>query len=306
MKRVVITGATSMIGLAILDICIKNKINATCILRENSLKKHIIPSSPYVSSIICNINNYSQLAEKIEKPQDIFFHFAWTHTDNASRNLVDMQHENVHYSLEALHAAVKMNCSRFIGAGSQAEYGRVEGKISPTMKVSPESAYGVAKYAAGKLGAILAEQLGIDFFWPRIFSTYGINDMPSTMIMYCLKELMENRSPELTGCEQQWDYLNCKDAARAFFLIAKKGNPGNIYNIGGGKTHTLKYYVEILRDQINPHLSLGIGKRPYADKQVMHLCADISNLQQDTGFLPQIEFIDGIKEIINWYRGNKK
>ena len=47
---------------------------------------------------------------------------------------------------------------------------------------------------------------------------------------------------------------------------------------------------------------LGIGQKEYAEKQVMYLCADISDLKRDTGFEPVYSFEQGIKETINWYK----
>ena len=53
-----------------------------------------------------------------------------------------------------------------------------------------------------------------------------------------------------------------------------------------------------------PNAELGIGEVPYADKQVMYLCADIGALTADTGFVPQTSFEDGIKETLAWYDQN--
>lgn len=62
-------------------------------------------------------------------------------------------------------------------------------------------------------------------------------------------------------------------------------------------------YVKVLRDSISTELPLGFGEIAYAPKQVMHLCADISDLTNDTGFIPQYSFEEGIKETIEWYKG---
>jgi nucleoside-diphosphate-sugar epimerase len=98
--------------------------------------------------------------------------------------------------------------------------------------------------------------------------------------------------------------LNCRDAAKAFYLIGNKGRSGTIYNIGSGKTRQLSEYVLAIRDLIDPSLPLGIGERMYASMQVMHLCPDISNLQVDTNFVPSVSFEEGIRETIGWYRKN--
>ena len=55
-----------------------------------------------------------------------------------------------------------------------------------------------------------------------------------------------------------------------------------------------------MRDEIQPGLLLKLGAKPYAPKQVMYLCADISELRKDTGFEPQYSFEEGIRRTIEW------
>ena len=306
MNSVIIIGATSMLGLALLDECIKNKTHVTAVVRENSKKRETLPKSKLITTVECDISRLSELHSQKNKGFDALYHFAWESTNKTERDDIDAQNRNIGYTLDAVRFAHRVGCKRFIGAGSQAEYGRVEGIINPEMKVSPDSAYGVAKYTAGKLSSILSEQMGIDFIWTRIFSTYGVNDMPSTMIMYCIGCLLRGEKPILTKCEQRWDYLNCRDAARAFYLLGKEGKTQNIYHIGNGIARPLSEYVYAIRDAIDPLLPLGIGECDYAPKQVMCLCPDISNLQRDTGFKPLISFSDGINETIEWVRGVNK
>ena len=98
------------------------------------------------------------------------------------------------------------------------------------------------------------------------------------MIMSVIAKLMNNEKPSLTKGEQLWDYLYAKDAGYAMYLLGKKGISGKTYCIGSGKVMPLAQYVEVLRNCISPELPLGFGEIPYAPKQVMNLCADISDL----------------------------
>lgn len=101
-----------------------------------------------------------------------------------------------------------------------------------------------------------------------------------------------------------WDYLYSDDAANAFFLTALYGRNEMIYPLGRGVVQPLRVYAEILRNAIDPSLPLGIGNIPYGPLQVMHLQADISALHADTGFVPHIEFAQGIEQTIRWVKGN--
>ena len=164
---------------------------------------------------------------------------------------------NVDFTLAAVKAASEIGCRVFIGAGSQAEYGRVNGPIMPDMRVSPESAYGIAKYAAGRLSAIYARERVIDHIWVRVFSAYGPNDLPSTMIMYCIAKLLGKGRPVLTRCEQMWDYIYCDDAARALYLLGDREDQA-VYNLGSGRARPLSEYIYTLRDAVDPGLELTL------------------------------------------------
>ena len=99
-----------------------------------------------------------------------------------------------------------------------------------------------------------------------------------------------------------WDYLYADDVAEAFMLLADKGRDGCVYPIGSGVARPLREYIEIIRDEIDPSLPLGFGEVPYSDKQVMHLCADISKLREDTGFAPKVSFEEGARRTIEFVK----
>ena len=82
----------------------------------------------------------------------------------------------------------------------------------------------------------------------------------------------------------------------------KRAKDGSVYRLGSGERRKLSYYIETIRDIINPAAELGIGKLSYSDNQVMMLAADISDLKNDVGFEPEYSFQDGIWETIDWWR----
>ena len=234
-------------------------------------------------------------------PYDIFFHMAWNGTTGESRNDEALQQQNAACSLDAVRLAKKMGCHTFVFAGSQAEYGRVEGKLTADTVTCPENEYGKYKLQAGKTTRALCENLSIKHIWTRILSVYGPYDSKTSMIMSAISKLCNGESAKFTKGEQQWDYLYSADAANALLLAAMKGKHGSIYPIGSGRVRALSEYIQILKNQIDPHANIELGAVPYAPKQVMYLCADISQLKEDTGFEPKTEFEDGIREILKLY-----
>lgn len=302
MKRAIITGATGSVGTALIKELVSNDVEVLVLCREGSKRNDNILKHPLVEKICCSLDELEHLENDTGKVYDVFYHFAWQGTTGKSRNDMYLQNKNVKYTLDAVGAAHRFGCHTFIGAGSQAEYGRVEGVLTPSTPVFPENGYGMAKLCAGHMSRVLCEQNGMKHIWTRILSIYGPFDGEQSMIMSTIRSLLTNQRPSLTKGEQQWDYLYSLDAGRAMYAIGKSGKHGKTYCIGSGKARALLEYVEMMRDYINPNAELGVGEMSYAPKQVMYLCADISELTKDTGFFPKYTFEEGIRETVDWYK----
>lgn len=296
MKKLLITGATGMIGSAIVNEAVAQNYEITCIVRKGSNRVNNIPVCKNIKIVECNINEYADL--DIKDKYDVFIHLAWEKPFGADRDNVDLQLKNIQYTLDAIRLANRCGCHVFIGAGSQAEYGVQSVDLTPDLPVNPESGYGIAKYTAGKLGNMLCKQLGMCFNWIRILSVYGKNDNSYTLISYVINELKEGRSPELTKCEQLWDYINCDDVARAFLAVAENGKDGKYYPLGSGQGRKLSEYIKDIQQIINPNIELGFGKKDYYPHQPMHLVSNIFELKMDTGWEPIVSFKEGIKSIV--------
>lgn len=297
-KRIAITGATGMIGVALTRCAIKEGIEVLCIVRKDSNRLDNIPQSDLVNVEYCKVNEYNDL--DLSNNYDAFYHLAWEKTSVVSRDEVDFQVNNIRYTLDAVRLAKRLGCKKFIGAGSQAEYGAVTEPLKPDTPVNPLSGYGIAKYTAGKLSRLLCYQLDMQFNWVRILSIFGPLDGEHTLIMYAINELLAGRSPEFTKCEQIWDYLYCDDAAKALIAIVENGVNGKTYPLGSGANRKLSEYIEAIRDIINPNAVLQFGKKEYYPHQPMYLCADITELTNDTGWQPKVFFEDGIRRILDW------
>lgn len=334
MKRILIDGPTGVIGMSLIQNCIEKGVQVTALCHKNSRRMGLLPKHPLVSVVEADLSDYREMTqllkrrktekmsasgggeaseaggypdhalwEKMEPGYDAFYHFAWNGTFGDTRNDMALQTQNIQYSLDAVELAQALECKAFIGAGSQAEYGRVEGGLTPDTPPFPENGYGMAKLCAGQMTRQMCESRGIRHVWVRILSVYGCYDGAYTMIMSALDKMMAGEETAFTPGEQCWDYLNGKDAARAMYLIGERGVSGKTYVLGSGRVRPLREYLEILAKETRYERPLGLGKLPYAPKQVMHLCADITELTKDTGFTPEITFEEGIRELAAWRNG---
>lgn len=302
MKRAVITGPTGAIGMALIEQLCREKTEVIAVVRPDSGRAAQIEENSLVHKVECDLKELSKLPfllqERSLASADVFYHLAWEGTFGESRNDMRLQNANVRYALDAVAAAAQIGCSRFIGAGSQAEYGRREGKLDAQTPIFPENGYGIAKLCAGQMTRILCRQKGMEHIWTRILSIYGPYDGEHTMVTSVIDKLLSNEPAQCTKGEQQWDYLYSKDAAKAMYLLGEKGIDGKVYCIGSGMTAALRDYIDIIRQAVNPQADVLYGALPYQEGQVMYLCADIGELQKDTGFTPGYTFAEGIAETV--------
>lgn len=297
-QRAIISGATGTIGTALTELLVKNGIEVLVLTRPDSERNHRIIQSPLVHVLCCDYAKLDEIGNETEKTWDCFFHFAWAGAAGPGRNDMYLQNHNVKVSLDAVKMAWRFGCRKFMGAGSQAEYGRSNTRLTPKTPTFPENGYGYAKLCAGYMTRELAHQLGMEHDWLRVLSTYGLNDGVNSMIAQTIRSLGRGESLEYTGGEQIWDFIYNKDAAQAFFRVAEKGHDGKVYILGSGHERPLREYLEITRDIVAPNVELKLGVRPYSENQIMYLAADNTELIKDTGYEPRFSFEEGIRDMM--------
>lgn len=165
MNKVIVTGATSMIGAELLDFLVKDdnieKIYA--VIRPGTTKTDRISASHKIKLIDCDIQDYRHLVSLIQDSCAVFYHLAWSRTDTYNESMEDILIKtlNLQATVYAAKAAAMLGCRSFIGAGGQSEYGiKNTDKISPEDVCDPIRADGILKYAAYKLSQILCDMGG--------------------------------------------------------------------------------------------------------------------------------------------------
>ena len=206
LKKIILTGATSMLGVATIQECLYHDIEVVAVAHRNSKNLNRLPKSENLTLIERNLDEFVDYTPEINDAE-VFYHFGWAATSHEGRTNVDIQESNIRYTLDAVRLANKFGCKKFIFAGSQAEYGLSNKPLNRNTAIQPFTAYGVSKFAAGKLSEMLCNSLGITFVWSRILSVYGINDGANTLISYIIDCYRKNIQPVLTPCEQIYDLM---------------------------------------------------------------------------------------------------
>ncbi len=301
-RSAIVNGSLGTVGMALVKCLLEKGIETYAVCYPGDKRIKNLPTETHI--IECDMRQIEKLKELIPGTVDAFFHLAWMGTIGPGRNDADIQTQNIQCAIDAVNSAKNLECQVFIGVGSQAEYGRIEGKVVPEAPCFPTTGYGIAKLCAGQMTRMACQQLGIRHVWARILSAYGPGDGPLSVIPTILGKLLKGEKPALTAGEQLWDFCYSGDAAEALYCMAISGLDGHIYPIGSGKVRPLREYFEIARDAVNPSLPLGIGELPYHPGQVMYLQADLTALRNETGFEPRTEFEEGIRITLEEYKRN--
>lgn len=298
--RFVITGATSFVGVELTryTLSLGNEVIAVC--RKESAGIPRLGNHPNLRIVLLEFSEYTQMTGLIDKA-DVFVNLAWAGTGHSGRNVSDIQQDNILYSLEAIKVSADIGCKLFVEAGSQAEYGTVLEKISETTPCNPFSEYGKAKLTVKEQGSKIANALGMKYLHLRIFSLYGEDDHPWTLIMSSINKMVNNEAVELSPCTQKWNFLYVKDAVKQIYLLCQYAlrNPdfnAEVFNIASKDTRVLKDFVKEMYSSSQSKSKLKFGA--IIPTNAVSLDPDTSKTETAIGYISNYVFKDVINNII--------
>lgn len=296
MSRIVVTGATSFIGINLIN-RLKKDHQIIAVVRRDSSKISLLPKQ--IEVIYSDMAEYGCLAEKIQGNVDIFVHLAWEGTRGESRNDEGLQRKNYICSLEALKSAFCMHVSLFLSAGSQAEYGPwlSAEKLDESCSTLPNTEYGKYKLLFCNEASRLCNGNFVRFIEPRFFSLYGPKDSDSTMIISILRKMLNNEDCELTECIQTWNFLYIDDAIDGLILLMQDAEAKGIYNFGNEESYPLRKYIEDMYIISKSKSKLKFGVVPYPQTGMVNINPDVERLK-NLGWQTKTSFSDGIVKVI--------
>ena len=301
--RCLVTGGTGLVGSNLVRLLLQHGWQVAALMRPTSNPwriQDVINSMEVIPGDLSSINSAGSAIREFDP--DIVFHMGWHGVGNRCHNSPEQITQNLVGSMALLQLVSGTCCKRWIGLGSQAEYGPRNGVLRERLVPRPETSYGLAKLCSGLLSMNLCEAYGIGFTWLRLLAVYGPADDPEHLIPYVILSLIRGQKPSLTDGEQQWDYLYVEDAAAAIYQAALAAQGQGIFNLGSGESHSVRDVAQHIRDLFDPSLPLGFGEVPYKSGQVMHLQASITRLRKATGWTPQVPLAEGLARTVTWYR----
>lgn len=300
-RRILITGPTGFIGARIAERLHEHGHRLALLVRDPKPTDRAAALYEQCEMIVGDLGSPALYADALRafRP-DTLVHAAWTGVAGADRN-DPRQIANIAATADLLEAAIVAGIDSFIGLGSQAEYGPQNRKLDEYAPIEPTTLYGHSKRAACRVTESICRLRQLRHAWLRVFSVYGPRDNPAWLIPSLIVKLNSGAVPELTKCEQIWDFLYIDDAADAAVAVLETPSAAGIFNLGSGQGRPLRETITLLRDIVRPGAELGIGQIPYRPDQVMHLEADMTRLRDATSWLPKTELTTGLQATAGWF-----
>jgi len=293
-KKALVTGSTGFVGSNLVKRLIAEGWQVSIVVRSSSDLSVLEGNQEKVQVFV-----YDGKIESLEnavancKP-DMVFHvaslFLSNHTGEQVNSLIQ---SNILFGTHLLEVMVKHNVFNFINTSTSWEHYENQG-------YSPVNLYAATKRAFQDIMQFYVEAKGIRAITLKLFDTYGSND-PRPKLLNLLMGLAESgETLAMSPGEQKIDLVHVDDVVNAYCIAAKRLLDGKvqgyeIYGVGTDNPMSLKELVALIEIETGKKLNIEWGRRPYREREVMHLWSMFSCLN---GWAPEVKLIQASKKLL--------
>ncbi|MBN1518146.1 NAD-dependent epimerase/dehydratase family protein [Candidatus Sumerlaeota bacterium] len=208
--------------------------------------------------------------------------------------------ENNIRATQRLLEACRDRTIKVVYASSSSVYGDTEDlPMRETSPTAPHSPYGVSKLAAEHLCRLYTRNFGLHTVSLRYFTVYGPGQRPDMAFHKWIRAALTGNPVTVYGDGAQTrDFTFIDDIVTANLLAAERGQPGAVYNLGGGNRIDVNGVLELLGGILGDALKVERIEKQKGD--VRHTFADTTLAQQDLGFKPAITLEEGLCKEAEW------
>jgi len=257
----IVTGASGFIGKKLVQELAKEKNNTViAVVRNEASDVEGINCLENVEIVFCEMCNINYLPEQINCERvDCFFHLAWEGSTGVKRADYEIQIKNVKWSLDAFKVAERINCEKFLCAGTISE--RVLNQINSLETVSQNMIYAQAKKTLYEFLQIESKNSRVKLVWMQFSNVYGPGNKTGNLIGFTINELTAGRIPEYGPAMQPYNFVYIDDLIAGICGIANSVLKKDKYFIGSDEVRLLKEYLNEIPKILQYDVVLGIGKK---------------------------------------------
>lgn len=210
---------------------------------------------------------------------------------------------NIEATQQLLEACVQSKIKRLIYASSSSVYGdNVSIPMKENVQLQPVSPYGVTKLAAEQLCYLYHVNHGVPSVSLRYFTVYGPRQRPDMAFHRFLTAVLENRPVTLYGDGAQTrDFTFVSDAVAATLAAGEQGEPGRVYNIGGGSRISINNVLKMIGNISGQQVQIIRERTQEGDMRDTY--ADTSMAHSGLNFRPKVSLEEGLRAEYQWLLG---
>lgn len=268
--------------------------------RDNLPAAH--PRLEFVRGDICD----RALLDQLLPGHDSVVHFAAeSHVDRSLDGAGEFFRTNVCGTQILFDAAVAARTPRVVHVSTDEVYGSLaEGSWNEDSPLLPNSPYAASKAASDLVARAYWRSHGLNVSVTRCSNNYGPYQHPEKLIPLFVTNLLEGRPVPLYGDGRNIrEWLHVDDHCRAIVLVLDGGQPGEIYNIGGGNEHTNLTLTRRLLQLLGTGEEM-LRRAPDRRAHDLRYSIDDTKIREELGYAPQIGFEQGLADTVAWYTGN--
>lgn len=245
---------------------------------------------------------------------------AESHVDRSIANPMEFIHTNVIGTINLLNAAKKhwqgKEDKLFYHISTDEVYGSLgeEGLFTESTAYDPRSPYSAAKASSDHFVRAWHHTYGLPVVISNCSNNYGPNQFPEKLLPLFINNIIHNKPLPVYGKgENVRDWLYVIDHAQAIDLIYHKGKTGKTYNIGGHNEwkniDLIRVLCRIMDQKLNREPGTSEQLITYVKDRAGHdmrYAIDASKIQKELGWVPSLQFEEGLDKTIDWYLANKE
>ncbi|MBF0226224.1 MAG: GDP-mannose 4,6-dehydratase [Desulfobacterales bacterium] len=259
-----------------------------------------------------NLLNFEELSAiiKTEKPDYIVHLASFSSVAYSWQNPVESFKNNTNIFLNLVESVRLFSShSIILSVGSSDEYGIIEEKDLPLTEnkhLNPVSPYAVARVSQEFLSKIYYNGFKMNIICTRSFNHVGAGQSDQFVVSSIGKKFVEylkNKKNKIFvgNIDIVRDFLDVRDVVRAYFMLLKKGQIGDIYNVCSGKSYSIKQIIELYKDitLLNPPIEIDKALlRPIENPIVL---GSYEKIKTEINWAPKIDLKDSLKTIITYW-----
>jgi len=200
---------------------------------------------------------------------------------------------------------------RVLLIGSGEEYGHIkpgETPIAEDNRLRPGNLYAATKACQNMIGNIYSKAYDMELMMVRAFNHIGPGQAPAFVVSDFCKQVAEIekglREPVMMvgNLAARRDFTDVRDVVKAYVKLVQAGLSGETYNVGSGNAQEIRQILDTIISMSDAKISVEIDPNKIRPVDVPIIEADITKINELTGWKPEISIEQTIRETLDYWR----